>query len=55
MNEHLTTEENALIVLSEKEINLIKRLRTIPFGRVVIYLENNNPVRIVRVEGSEKL
>jgi len=41
--------------LSQKEEKLIKRLRVILYGQVVIYQENGQPVRIVRIEESVKL
>jgi len=43
------------IILSERECNLIKRLREIPYGEVIIFLMDSQPVRIERVKESVKL
>ncbi len=41
-------------MLSQKEQNLIDALREIPFGRVVIYLENGEPARMEEALKSRK-
>ena len=41
--------------LSEKEKKLISKLREIFYGQVVIFMQEGEPVRIVRIERSIKL
>lgn len=43
------------IILSEKERNLIEALRAIPYGEVIIFIQDSQPVRIERVKESIKL
>ena len=41
--------------ISEKEKKLIELLRKIPYGKVVIFLEGGQPIRIEEVRESVKL
>ena len=41
--------------LTEKEQHLIEEIRQIPFGEVVIFLQDNQPVRIEKGIESKKL
>jgi len=41
--------------LTEKEKKLIGEIRKYPFGQVVIYMENGQPVRIEKIKESVKL
>lgn len=43
------------VELSEKETNLIKKLRLLAFGKVLIHMENNQPVRIEEIRENIKL
>ena len=43
------------MVLGDKEKKLLELLREIGYGRVVIYLEAGQPVRIVEIQKSTKL
>lgn len=44
-----------MMELSEKEAHLIKRLRTLVFGKVLIHQEDNQPVRIEEIRENIKL
>jgi len=46
---------NIEIRVTKKEKTLIELLRGIPYGQVTIYLENGQPIRVVKVERSIKL
>ena len=53
---NLTNEKKCgMLVLTEKENHLIEILRVIPYGQVVVYLEQGNPVRIEQIRESIKL
>ena len=41
--------------LTDKELRLIEELRKISFGKVVIIIEDNQPVRIVETSKGTKL
>ena len=41
--------------ISEKEKKLIELLRKVSYGKVVIFLENGQPIRIEEVRESVKL
>ena len=41
--------------LTEKEQALIRQLRLIKYGRVIIYMENHEPVRIDEIKENIKL
>ena len=51
----LTTKELKSIMVSDKERSLIKLLRDTKYGRVVVYLESGQPVRVEEVTKSIKL
>ena len=50
----LTTKETP-VMISKQEENLLKALREIRYGQVVIYLEAGQPVRIEKIKESIKL
>jgi hypothetical protein len=37
------------IILTQKEQRLIELLRTVNFGKVEIHIENNQPVRVIKI------
>jgi len=41
--------------LTDKEKKLIIELRKLPYGQVVIFVENSQPVRIEKIKESVKL
>jgi len=41
--------------LSDKEQKLIEELRKVPYGQIVIYMENRQPVRIEKIKESVKI
>ncbi len=41
--------------LTEKEAHLIDEMRTIPYGRFVVFMENGQPVRMEEPRESKKL
>ena len=43
------------IELTEKEKKLIEILRAIPYGKVEVFMENAQPVRIEQIKQSVKL
>lgn len=49
------TKEQAPVIISKHEENLLKELREIRYGQVVIYLEAGQPVRIEKIKESIKL
>ena len=49
--EKITIEEK----LSLREFNLIKKLREIPYGEVVIFMKDKQPIRIVKARESVEL
>ena len=53
----LDKSRNIVYSLSQKEVNLIEKLRMMPFGQVkIIIMEDGEPVRIKRIwEESIKL
>lgn len=44
-----------MMELSEREAHLIDELRMLPFGKVLIHMENNQPVRIEEIRENIKL
>lgn len=38
--------------LKDKEKTLIEKLRTIPYGQVTVFIQNNQPVRIEQIKES---
>ena len=44
-----------IIKLNEKERNLIEYLRQVAYGEVIIFMQDNEPVRIEKVKESVKL
>jgi hypothetical protein len=45
-----STGERKVEILTEKERKLISLLRELPFGKVEISIENNQPVRIMQIK-----
>jgi len=54
MKKSLTSNKTS-VILNDKEYALIKLLREIKYGQVIIYLENGVPVRIEKIKESMKL
>ena len=48
-------QKGVILELTEKEQRLIEKLREISYGQVVIYMQENQPVRIDRITESKKL
>ena len=51
----LTKKEGCDMIVSKHEVALLKALREIRYGQVVIYLEAGQPVRIEKIKESIKL
>ena len=51
--EHTCIDDD--LILRDTERNLIKQIRQISFGRVVIFIENKIPVRIEEIRESIRL
>jgi hypothetical protein len=47
--------DKVIMELSAREANLIKQLRLLAFGKVIIHQENSQPVRIEEIRENIKL
>ena len=51
----LQVKSNCGIIVSGKERNLLEALRAIPYGEVIIFMQDSQPVRIEQIKESVKL
>ena len=49
------TNKDISAIITDKENKLLEELRKVTYGRVVVFMENGQPVRIEEVRKSVKL
>ena len=49
------SSRNDILVLNDKEINLIRLLRSVAFGQVTVFVKNGAPVRAENIKESVEL